>query len=167
MTELENCRKGISDMRKELEEAHQEEKRLRQQLKDNDLLMIRQKKEVQAVMNERDIVNTQIVRRNDEMNLQYNKLQILTETLSRGEKQYAQRLEEIRMLKLEVKKLRMDKAALMKHTSNLNDLRGEVFNLERNLTKERIKVVALEEEMQNPLNIHRWRNLEVSLQGLI
>lgn len=161
-TELENCRKSTSDMRRQLEEARQEDKRLKHALRDADQTIARQRKEIESVMNERDIIGTQIVRRNDEMSLQYNKLQVLSQTLSRGEKQYSQRLQDIRMLKLEVKKLRMEKATLLKHTKNLDDLRGEVFNLERNLAKERIKVVALEEEIQNPLNVHRWRNLEVS-----
>lgn len=160
--ELENCRKNVSEIRHELDQTRQEEKCLRHELHEADVTMARQKKEIESVMNERDIVGAQIVRRNDEMRLQNNKLQVLSQTLTAGEKEYAQRMDEIRMLKIEIKKLRLEKGALIKHTRNLGDLRSEVFNLERNLTKERIKVVALEEEIQNPLNIHRWRNLEVS-----
>lgn len=44
----------------------------------------------------------------------------------------------------------------------MTDLRQEVFHLERDLTRERLKCRALEEELQNPLNIHRWRKLEGS-----
>lgn len=42
----------------------------------------------------------------------------------------------------------------------MTDLRQEVFHLERDLTRERLKSKALEEELQNPMNIHRWRKLE-------
>lgn len=42
------------------------------------------------------------------------------------------------------------------------DLRKEIFHLERDLTKSRLKCKALEQEVQNPLNIHRWRKLEGS-----
>jgi len=52
---------------------------------------------------------------------------------------------------------------LAKNIFNVSDLRQEVFHLNRNLTKEMLKVTALEEEIQTPLNIHRWRKLEVSL----
>ena len=141
----------------------QEEKRLRMSLQEADSTILKQKKEIESVINERDVIGTQIVRRNDELSLQYNKIGIMQETLTRGEKQYADRLEEIKRLKLEVKMLTMEKQALEKNTANLNDLRGEVFHLERNLTRERLKVMALEEEVQSPLNVHRWRNLEVML----
>ena len=145
----------------------QEEKRLRMSLQEADSTILKQKKEIESVINERDVIGTQIVRRNDELSLQYNKIGIMQETLTRGEKQYADRLEEIKRLKLEVKMLTMEKQALEKNTANLNDLRGEVFHLERNLTRERLKVMALEEEVQSPLNVHRWRNLEVMLFSIL
>jgi hypothetical protein len=58
------------------------------------------------IMNERDILGTQLVRRNDELSSLYEKIKILQSTLYKGEAQYAQRLEDIRLLKLEIKKLR-------------------------------------------------------------
>lgn len=160
-TELANSRKNISDLRHEIDEINQEEKRLKGALQEADTTIARQKKEIESVMNERDVIGTQLVRRNDEMSIQYNKLQLLNDTLTRGEKQYAQRLDDIKMLRLEVKRLGQEKTALEKSAANLCDTRAEVYHLERDLTKERLKVMALEEEVQNPLNVHRWRNLEV------
>jgi hypothetical protein len=58
------------------------------------------------IMNERDILGIQLVRRNDELSSLYEKIKILQSTLYKGETQYAQRLEDIRLLKLEIKKLR-------------------------------------------------------------
>lgn len=46
--------------------------------------------------------------------------------------------------------------------TNMTDMRQEIFHLETDLTREQLKRRALEEELQNPLNIHRWRKLEVS-----
>lgn len=83
-------------------------------------------------------------------------------TLSLGEAQYAQRLEDIRLLKIEIKRLRQEKNLLSKTISNSTDLKQEVFHLERDLMKWRLKCRALEEELQNPMNIHRWRKLEGS-----
>lgn len=65
------------------------------------------------------------------------------------------------MLKFEVKRLRTEKALFLKSIDNVSDMRQEVFLLNRDLAKERLKVMALEEEIQTPLNIHRWRKLEV------
>jgi len=88
----------------------------------------------------------------------------LNRTLQCGEIQYNQRLEDIRLLKFEVKKLRTEKMLLTKNIFNVSDLRQEIFHLNRNLAKEKLKVTALEEEIQTPLNIHRWRKIEVSFE---
>lgn len=79
-----------------------------------------------------------------------------------GEQQYAQRIDDIKLLKTEIKRHRQEKNLLTKAILNTTDLQVEVFNLERDLTRERLKCRALEEEVQNPLNIHRWRKLEGS-----
>ena len=46
------------------------------------------KKDYQGVINERDILGTQLIRRNDELALLYEKIKILQSTLARGEVQY-------------------------------------------------------------------------------
>ncbi|KAI2668219.1 Cilia- and flagella-associated protein 58 [Labeo rohita] len=40
--------------------------------------------------------------------------------------------------------------------------RQEVFHMQRELLKERTRCRALEDELSNPLNVHRWRRLEAS-----
>jgi hypothetical protein len=57
-------------------------------------------------MNERDVQGTQLARRNDELSLLHEKIKILQTTLHKGEAQYDQRLEDIRLLKLDIKRLR-------------------------------------------------------------
>lgn len=165
--DLLSCRKDVSDLRRDIESLKQEEKSLRQVILRAETDIARHKKDIDNVMNERDILGTQLVRRNDELTLQYSRLKVLHGTLQRGEVQYNQRLEDIRLLKLEVKKLRTEKCLLLKNIENMSNLRKEVFHLNRDLTKERLKVMALEEEVQTPLNIHRWRKLEVEFLFLI
>ncbi|XP_026674723.1 cilia- and flagella-associated protein 58-like [Ceratina calcarata] len=160
--ELQSSRKEVSDLKRDIESMKQEEKSLRQVIHRAEADIGRHKKDIDNVMNERDILGTQLVRRNDELSLQYSRIKVLHGTLQRGEIQYNQRLEDIRLLKLEVKKLRTEKALLSKNIANMSDLRQEVFHLNRDLTRERMKVMALEEEVQAPLNIHRWRKLEGS-----
>ena len=77
------------------------------------------------VINERDILGTQVIRRNDELALLYEKIKIQQSTLSKGEVQYAQRLEDIRILKLEIKKMRRERAILSKSVANIEDIRWE------------------------------------------
>merc|ERR1711979_52583 len=50
----------------------------------------------------------------------------------------------------------------MRQVANIDDLKQEVFDLQRELLQERTKVKALSEELENPMNVHRWRKLEGS-----
>ena len=79
------------------------------------------------MISERDILGTQLVRRNDELALLYEKIKIQQSTLNKGEIQYNQRLEDIRVLKLEIKKLRREKGILQKSVANVEDLRLVMF----------------------------------------
>lgn len=42
------------------------------------------------------------------------------------------------------------------------DMRNEVHNLEKELIEEKLKVKALSEELENPMNVHRWRKLDAT-----
>ena len=48
---------------------------------------------------------------------------------------------------------------------NLLLYRRELYHCQRELLRERTRCKALEEELENPMNIHRWRKLEVSISG--
>ena len=45
--------------------------------------------------------------------------------------------------------------------------RREVYHIQRELLRERTRCKALEEELENPMNIHRWRKLEVCLSAWV
>ena len=139
------------------------------------------------MINERDILGTQLIRRNDELALLYEKIKIQQSTLNKGEVQYSQRLEDIRILKLEIKKMRRERTILSKSVANVDDLRyyyhsycyrmtlilsctlthlcayrRELYHVQRELLREQTRCKALEDELENPMNIHRWRKLEGS-----
>jgi FtsZ-binding cell division protein ZapB len=102
---------------------------------------------------EQDILGTQLIRRNDELALLYEKIKIQQSTLNKGEVQYRERLEDIRVLKLEIKKLGREKAILKHETANVEGLRNEVYRLQRELLRERTKVRVLEgNQTHSPLH---------------
>ncbi|KFZ58598.1 Coiled-coil domain-containing protein 147, partial [Antrostomus carolinensis] len=121
-----------------------------------------QKKEFDQVIHERDILGSQLVRRNDEVALLYEKIKIQQSILNKGETQYQQRIEDIRLLKMEIKKLRREKGILGKSVANVEDLRQEVHHMRKELLREQTRCKVLEEELDNPLNVHRWKKLEAS-----
>ncbi|XP_045475100.1 cilia- and flagella-associated protein 58-like [Harmonia axyridis] len=160
--ELTNTQDQVKKLKEEIQMMSEEERRLHQSLMNNEKLIREQAKDLEQLLNERDILGAQLVRRNDEIGLLHEKINIFQSTLERGETQYDQRLDDIKLLKIEIKRLRQEKILLTKSADNVSDLRQEVFHLERDLTRARLKCRALEEEVQNPLNVHRWRKLEGS-----
>ncbi|GLV32372.1 uncharacterized protein CBL_00919 [Carabus blaptoides fortunei] len=150
----------IQQLKSEIAEYQQSEKRLLKLNQEYKTGIKNVSNELEQSIHDRDLIGAQLVRRNDEIGLLYEKIKILEITLTRGETHYEQRIDDIRLLKLEVKKLRQEKNALTKTITNMTDLKQEVFTLERELAQERLKCRALEEEMQHPLNFHRWRKLE-------
>ncbi|KAK4820925.1 hypothetical protein QYF61_008646 [Mycteria americana] len=145
-----------------IENQEAEERKLLKIIAEADAERLKQKKEFAQVMNERDILGSQLVRRNDEVALLYEKIKIQQSILNKGETQYRQRMEDIRLLKLEIKKLRREKGILGKSVANAEELRQEVHHMRKELLREQTRCKVLEEELENPLNVHRWRKLEAS-----
>lgn len=75
------------------------------------------------VLCERHALGSQLIRRNDEVALLYEKIKIQQAILNRGESEYRQRMEDMRILKLEIKKLRREKGILGKSVANVEELR--------------------------------------------
>merc|ERR1711916_348268 len=48
------------------------------------------------------------------------------------------------------------------NNDQMDDVKREVFHLQKELLQEKTKVKALSEELENPMNVHRWRKLEGS-----
>ncbi|CAH0721042.1 unnamed protein product, partial [Brenthis ino] len=159
-TEVQAGLTKLSEAKADIAALRQEEARLNRIVQEGDTARAKLLKELEGLINERDVVGAQLVRRNDEISLLYEKIRILEVTLHRGERQYEQRVEDIRLLRLEIIRLRKEKNLLSKGIENMTDLRLEVFNLERELGRERLRVRALEEALETPLNVHRWRKLQ-------
>lgn len=78
------------------------------------------------IANERDILGTQLVRRNDELALLYEKLKIQQTTLSKGQVQYTNRVNEIRLLRIKLTDLQREQHLLKSSVSNVELLKKEV-----------------------------------------
>ncbi|XP_068404010.1 cilia- and flagella-associated protein 58 [Eschrichtius robustus] len=160
--ELQKLRQQALETKHFIEKQEAEERKLLRIIAEADGERLRQKKELDQVISERDILGSQLVRRNDELALLYEKIKIQQSVLNKGESQYNQRLEDMRILKLEIKKLRWEKGILARSVANVDELRQELFHTQREFLKERTRCRALEEELENPMNVHRWRKLEAS-----
>ncbi|EDW24009.1 GL23611 [Drosophila persimilis] len=109
------------------------------------------------VNKEKSLVGLQMVRRNDEVRLLREKEAIMQSAIDRGTSQYNQRLEDIRLLKMEIVNLRMSHQCMQREVGNRAAMRQDVVRLERQLMQERVRISAFTSEMASPLHIHRWR----------
>jgi chromosome segregation ATPase len=123
---------------------------------------VAQRKEYDQVINERDILGTQLIRRNDELALLYEKLRIQQSGLKKGEVQYSARMDDIRLLKLRLKEYERENSLSKGSGAIIEELKREILQFQRELLQEKTKVTALSEELENPMNVHRWRKLEGS-----
>jgi len=160
--EIQKLKNNLLEADNTCKSLQQEIKKLETIIERGEREMERQRKELDEVINERDILGTQLIRRNDELALLYEKIKIQQSTLKKGEVQYRERIEDIRILKLKITDMKRELQLLSSSVSNIDSLRNEVYHLQRELLQERTKVKALSEELENPMNVHRWRKLEGS-----
>ncbi|XP_068577374.1 cilia- and flagella-associated protein 58 [Cebidichthys violaceus] len=162
--ELQLMKLQLEETKQRVDSQKAEQQKLQKIIADADSEQVQQKKQLDQVIRERDNLGKQLLHRNDERALLYEKIRIQQSILSKGDFHYSQRMDDIRLLKLEIKRLRRKKCILDKTVHNTEDLRRELFHLQRELLRERTRNSVLEEQLK-PINIHRWRRLEGSDPG--
>merc|ERR1719203_1906851 len=95
-----------------------------------------------------------------ELEVLYEKIKIQQSTLQKGEIQYEERVQDVARLRSEIRKTKGDVAAAKTQVTNVESLKREVHHLNKTLLREETKAKALQEELENPMNVHRWRELE-------
>ncbi len=122
----------------------------------------RQHKEYLAVINEKDILGQQLVKRNAELVALYEKIKIQRSTLVKGEKQYNTILSQVGALQRDIAGKLSILATCREQVGDQDQMQKAIYRLEKDLLTERTKIQALQNEMERPLNIHRWRKLHGS-----
>ncbi|CAE8683176.1 unnamed protein product [Polarella glacialis] len=160
--QMEKAKKKQNTLNSQKETQQAEIKKLESRIHEEEAERLLQKKKYEETISERDVLGTQLIRRNDELALLYEKIKIQQRTLQQGELAYKQRLEESRALGIKDASLDRELNMGKQQVSNIDDLKRQVFQHQRELLQERTKVKALSEELENPMNVHRWRKLEGS-----
>merc|ERR1711934_906710 len=92
-----------------------------------------QRKEYDSVINERDILGAQLIRRNDEIGLLQEKLKIQHSTLTRGEEQYSARVHDVQVLRLKIRDMQREVAVASGGAQLSDDLRRDLLQCRRDL----------------------------------
>ncbi|XP_026820655.1 cilia- and flagella-associated protein 58-like [Rhopalosiphum maidis] len=165
--ELQKCQQEIDEYETRVEEMSNLLKKKNEDEKSMIMTLKLLQKKIEKLQKQNDEGNkdknkliNQMNKRNEELLKQKDANDILRTTLGKGEVEYNKRIDDIKLLKSEVKSLSVQKNLLMKNLSEINDIRGEVLKYEQKLNRERLKCRALEDMLIKPTNVHRWRILK-------
>lgn len=161
-SEVDRLRQAALKQQQELQTAENEHTKLRRMLSEAEAQNTQAVQKFESVVAERDLLSSQLVRRNEDLAALYEKLRVHESTLSKGETQYQSRVDDIRTLRKDLKGLQREKTNLSKSVSESDSLRQDVFRTQRELVRERLRCRALEDELETPMNVHRWRRIEGS-----
>jgi chromosome segregation ATPase len=159
---LSNAQKRMKNLTNIVETQRAEIKKLESTIQEAEQEKQSQQKEYEGVISERDILGTQLIRRNEELALLYEKIKIQQSTLQKGEIQFKERVDEIAAFKNNIRKLKRELHVARNQVVNIEALKKEIHHLNKELLQEQSKCKALQEELENPMNVHRWRKLEGS-----
>eukprot|EP01062_Namystynia_karyoxenos_P065943 TRINITY_DN59996_c0_g1_i1.p2 TRINITY_DN59996_c0_g1~~TRINITY_DN59996_c0_g1_i1.p2 ORF type:complete len:973 (+),score=544.19 TRINITY_DN59996_c0_g1_i1:90-3008(+) len=122
----------------------------------------KQKRDYENVMNERDILGAQLIKRNDELARLYERIRIQQSAMNKGDVQYRDRQMELRQLRERSQQLAEELETVKAFICKIDVLKLEINKSTKELMHERAKVRALTDELRNPLNVHRWHKMEGS-----
>ena len=151
---------GIKKQERNIDGFNNQIAKLQFIIKESESQRTKLKEQYDMIVSERDILGTQLIRRNEELNMLYEKIKIQQSTLGKGEHQYKEKLTAIEVLKDTMKDLMRQLKTFKKKVMEIPELKKNVHSLHKELIEERLKVKALSEELENPMNVHRWRKLE-------
>lgn len=112
------------------------------------------------VINERDILCTQLIKRNEELALLYEKIKIQKSTLKKGEIYYQEKVNDILNIRKSIADLKRQLIVSQNETACIPDLKREIYLLQKEYLEQQQKAKYLSDELEKPFNVHRWRKLE-------
>ncbi|EGR32879.1 hypothetical protein IMG5_068180 [Ichthyophthirius multifiliis] len=157
---LEKNKKDIDGMQEEIKNFKGEINKLQFIIKESETKRTKLKEEYEVVVSERDILGTQLIRRNDESALLYEQIKIQQNTLAEGEQAYREREGDIQLLEYKKNDLVRSLRIFKRQVADIPELKNQIKNYRKVLIEEQLKVKALSQELENPMNETRCRKLE-------
>lgn len=108
---------------------------------------LKQKKDYEMVIAERDILGTQLIKRDDELSQLYEKIKIQKSTLKKGDKYYQEKIDDITRLVDKIKRTKRDLIDAETETECIPDLKREIYLLQKELLEAQQKAKILSDEL--------------------
>ena len=122
--------------------------------------MLKLKRRYESAVEERNYTGIQLIDRNDELCILYEKSNMQQAVLKKGEVAIRSREEEIRMLDLQVAELCREIEVTRRKLPRVPELEQEIVLLQTQLEEERALADRLSADLEAPENSKRWRKLE-------
>ncbi len=113
----------------------------------------------EKIMINKDIYLTQLVRKNDEIALLKERVGVQESTFVLGQKEFQKRENELNFLTILIKDLEHELEINKKKIKKVFLYKENIKEVSENLLEEKLKVKALSEELENPINVNRWRSI--------
>ncbi|KAJ3403745.1 hypothetical protein HDU80_003781 [Chytriomyces hyalinus] len=139
-----------------------EKLKLNQFVKEADLERSRQENALQVLISERDNLSSQLISQNEELSKAYNQIKTQQSSLTRSELFYKEKLKAIQTLISEIHTMRLQDQSLAQEIAHLPASKQSLRRLTLEITTAQTRMKALQDQLHNPINVHRWRKLEGS-----
>ena len=116
-------------------------------------------KKHEKIIVERDILVTELIQKNDEIALLKERGKIQKETYKNGEKEFYKKEKELNFLNILFKDLIEELELNKKKIQKIFLYQNKIKIIDEKLREKKLKVKALSEELENPMNIKRWRSI--------
>ena len=160
--ELTKIKKQIVSSEQIISNQRAEIQKLNQIIHEADEERLRQQKEHGAIVGERNVLQGQLIKRQEELATVYEKIKVHWSSLQHGEARYQEFLAELDFLRERIIQMRRERNQGAGQADDTSELKRTVAQLEQEVLQEKTKARALSEELSRPLNVHRWRRLESS-----
>eukprot|EP01063_Lacrimia_lanifica_P022271 TRINITY_DN29915_c0_g1_i1.p1 TRINITY_DN29915_c0_g1~~TRINITY_DN29915_c0_g1_i1.p1 ORF type:complete len:968 (+),score=513.92 TRINITY_DN29915_c0_g1_i1:108-3011(+) len=173
--EKTNCENLRVESNKKSNEYKQKKKQIEEQrsqiLKLNTVInlteeeMLSLKRKYEEAVENRNFTGIQLIDRNDELCILYEKANIQENILKKGQVMLKQREEEIRKVSIELADLQREIDICQKLLPKVRDLEEDLEQLNSLIEDERWRSECLERAIVSPTNAARWRKLSTVAKG--
>lgn len=117
-------------------------------------------RKLKHVTDERDVLNAKLVDSRNECASISEKLRLRDNDFVAMEKLYKGSQEDVKSLQLHVRQMNMEQSLMKQKVVAFEETRVALTEVQQEYMAEKLKSKNLEEEVQKPVNFHRWRALE-------
>jgi hypothetical protein len=123
-------------------------------------LMLSLKRQYESGVQDRNYTGIQLIDRNDELCILYEKSNMQENLVTQGEVELNKKDQELRMLSLDLDNIKRELQIVYKKVPEFHSLRRMREELDKQIVQAQEQSAKLSKELENPQNKSRWRRLE-------